>query len=889
MFSFDEYFKNLTGIRSGPHPWQKNLAESNICTNRLIRIPTGFGKTYGILSAWLWHRIYHTNQNWPRRLVWCLPMRVLVEQTAMAIRNALRGLKILWENGSHENQVGVHTLMGGSDAGEWHLFPEECAVLIGTQDMLLSRAMNRGYGSPRARWPMEFGLLNQDCLWVMDEVQLMDVGLATASQLQAFREEDRKAGRMIKFCATWWMSATLQAGWLLKSPDTLEMVQKRDLTEISEPDRMGHLWNSVKKPFRLEPPKSCHEIAGLVSEYCDQQAGTMGTILVVVNTVDRAIEIYKALQKEKALEQTEADLRLIHSRFRPIERKVWSEEFLHRKACSAQANRIIVSTQVIEAGVDISADLLITELAPWASLVQRIGRCARWGGSALVTIVDLYSDDEKAAAPYAGDDIDAAREALRRFDSKDFSPFRLEAFEKENPELCEKLYRFSPQHLLLRHEIEDLFDTTPDLSGADIDISRFIRSGDERDLHVFWSKMPAYGGPEPELRPVRDELCAVPFLKAREWLCGKETKTVRNPKLKDKMRAWVWDWLDGIWRRAKRADLIPGRTVLVEAGCGGYDRSIGWCPESQKPVSPLEKTGTGLSELSDMELESESSSVHNAWQTIAVHGRETGHIARKIARIISPEHEALLGIVGRWHDVGKAHPAFNNSINSPERPDRRDLAKAPQNAWLPLSQLYPMNGEKRRAGFRHELVSVVAMFAVVQGNNPDHPALLGPWRSFLEASGFSPAPLVEPKSSHSPLEQEILDLNSESFDLAAYLICAHHGKIRMTWHASPLDQAANDEHLRIMGVKDGDFIPSITLVDSRNAYSRLPGFKVDLSPANAGLNPSTGSGWTERVLRLLNQYGPFALAWLEAIFRAADQRASRLLVKDDLIDPEEMS
>ena len=42
--------------------------------------------------------------------------------------------------------------------------------------MLLSRALNRGYGMSRYRWPMHFGLLNNDCLWVMDEVQLMGRG-----------------------------------------------------------------------------------------------------------------------------------------------------------------------------------------------------------------------------------------------------------------------------------------------------------------------------------------------------------------------------------------------------------------------------------------------------------------------------------------------------------------------------------------------------------------------------------------------------------------------------------------------------------------------------------------------------------------------------------------
>jgi CRISPR-associated endonuclease/helicase Cas3 len=68
------------------------------------------------------------------------------------------------------------------------------AIIIGTQDMLLSRALNRGYASARARRPMEFGQLNHHALWVMDEVQIMDVGLATSAQLQAFRDEDHGKG-----------------------------------------------------------------------------------------------------------------------------------------------------------------------------------------------------------------------------------------------------------------------------------------------------------------------------------------------------------------------------------------------------------------------------------------------------------------------------------------------------------------------------------------------------------------------------------------------------------------------------------------------------------------------------------------------------------------------
>src|SRR6185312_11935429 len=97
------------------------------------------------LGAWTWHRLHKRDDRWPRRLVWCLPMRVLVEQTESVVREAIERLGLLWApNTPHRGRVGVHVLMGGVDVGaDWNLYPDECGVFIGTQDMLLSRALNR--------------------------------------------------------------------------------------------------------------------------------------------------------------------------------------------------------------------------------------------------------------------------------------------------------------------------------------------------------------------------------------------------------------------------------------------------------------------------------------------------------------------------------------------------------------------------------------------------------------------------------------------------------------------------------------------------------------------------------------------------------------------------
>src|SRR5262249_31123183 len=109
-------------------------------------------------------------------------------------------------------------LMGGeeleSPKRDWDIYPERPCIIIGTQDMLLSRALNRGYGMSRYRWPMHFGLLNNNCLWVMDETQLMKPGLSTACQLEAFRRASvGEKPRGLDSCfgspsMTWYMSAT---------------------------------------------------------------------------------------------------------------------------------------------------------------------------------------------------------------------------------------------------------------------------------------------------------------------------------------------------------------------------------------------------------------------------------------------------------------------------------------------------------------------------------------------------------------------------------------------------------------------------------------------------------------------------------------------------------
>jgi CRISPR-associated endonuclease/helicase Cas3 len=853
---FASFFEGKAKIAS-PYSWQEELARASEIQNRLIRIPTGFGKTIGVVSAWAYNRIERKDAAWPRRLIWCLPMRTLVEQTADEILKVVASMNIR-----------VHTLMGGEDQGDWHLHPEDNVVMVGTQDMLLSRALNRGYASPRARWPMEFGLLNCDCLWVMDEVQLMDVGLATSAQLQQFREEDRS--KMSRPSYSWWMSATLQPDWL-KSVDTRRLVEEieRDTLGVSDGDKKGLLWNGISKPLTFIEPKDEKALATFIADKHSNMEGQQEqTTLVIVNTVKRANAVYEYLRK---INTADVELRLIHSRFRAYERSQWREAFLRRKECGKK-NRIIVATQVIEAGVDISSTCLITDLAPWSSLIQRFGRAARYGGSAEIYVVDIV--DEKKALPYAYPELEAARSALRKL--TDVSISSLEAFQATlTPEELSGLYPYAPAFLLLRKELDELFDTTPDLTGDDLDISRFIRSSDERDCLFFWDTIERKTTPPPERQPRKDELCSVPIGEARNFFD-------KAPKDKGTL-FWKWDYLDGAWIRANSRDFYPGQVYLVRADAGGYSSEKGFDPGCKEKVAVVPKNAVAQSTSdTDSAQDNEVLSVTGTWQTIEKHGAAVAQVLDGIISKIDIMPEKLKDILdkaARWHDIGKAHPAFSSLIKLDAEHLDGEIAKAPRSAWSsgrPKYCITRSNGIDERPGFRHELASTLALIELLRQVAPLHEALLGPWQELMPQT--SPFAVVE---QSTPIQQALMDLDAAHFNLLLYLVAAHHGKVRTGFQATPSDQEhpvsrAGDD-MPIRGVMEGDVIPSIMLTMSNGQAVRIPTTTLSLEPANIGLSSLTGMSWTERSIELLKQHGPFTLSWLEALLRAADCRASKEL------------
>ncbi|MES2792132.1 MAG: CRISPR-associated endonuclease Cas3'', partial [Planctomycetota bacterium] len=195
----------------------------------------------------------------------------------------------------------------------------------------------------------------------------------------------------------------------------------------------------------------------------------------------------------------------------------------------------------------------------------------------------------------------------------------------------------------------------------------------------------------------------------------------------------------------------------------------------------------------------------------------------------------------RWHDVGKSHPAFQNMLlnSRTDASERRDTLWAKSGHSSNGSGTFYKKAEywvdgasarENRVGFRHEFASALA---------------------WLHHSGHE------------------ADAN-----LIAFLIAAHHGKVRVSIRSLPNEEPpADPDRLFARGVWHGDVLPAVDLGNGE-IVSATP-LNLDLMKLGDG---EYGQSWLSRVLALRDDsenYGPFRLSFLETILRVADWRGTQ--------------
>lgn len=147
------------------------------------------------------------------------------------------------------------------------------------------------------------------------------------------------------------------------------------------------LYNEYKY-LRRHRIKDCDdEILDFIQENLNLIKNSKRT-LVITNTVERAVKAYNIM---KSLRNGDA-VELIHSRFTYKDRV--------EKEKKLENTKILVSTQVSEVSLDVSFDTLITELAPFPSLIQRLGRANRYSKEYMNSEPNVYICRAPNSKPY---------------------------------------------------------------------------------------------------------------------------------------------------------------------------------------------------------------------------------------------------------------------------------------------------------------------------------------------------------------------------------------------------------------------------------------------------------------------------------------------------------
>ncbi len=352
--------------------WQEAYAGEG---NQVVIAPTGMGKTeLGLLWA---------SRN-GKQMVYTLPLRVATEQIFLRFQAYVGENRVGLLHGDAdlfltESLRGEEEAIRVLDLARHLSFP----YLVATGDQFFPYVLRPpGYERIYAGFP-------QTAL-VMDEVQAYDP-VASAMVVKYAEDVVRMGGRVLVITATLpgYVRRALEErlgrhGAGLSVRNVFADAAYGPLLEALRRHRVAVVaWKAPEKEHKGESSgrKGRKKTAMLAPADVVQrmvEAARKGKkVLVVANTVERAREWYKSLREEANQESFPVPVDLLHSGYTLRDRKARERSLNQAFGYTTREPRILVATQVVEASLDLDADVLFTELAPMDALVQRMGRVFR--------------------------------------------------------------------------------------------------------------------------------------------------------------------------------------------------------------------------------------------------------------------------------------------------------------------------------------------------------------------------------------------------------------------------------------------------------------------------------------------------------------------------------
>lgn len=358
----------------------------------LLVAPTGLGKTFAVTGDL---------QESFCKTVYAVPLRALGSGIRQQVEELTR------------NGKPVHAVIHHGDQQDSVLFGEE--VVVTTYDQVVCGVPGLPLSLPLKAGHAVAGALLMSRL-ILDEAHLAwgisDQALTILLGIVDFR---RKLGLQ-----TVLLTATLPTGIATKIAQAFEL-EVLIVGEGELKDDQGLRERNANRQVKASALKLKLADKGGKKKFDystldEKLRPTAKKRIYFANTVERIQETYDRLISSAIDPDAITVLHNRMSRFQRTQAETQTAERFGKG--SLEGEWLLLTNQVAEAGLDISADLVVSDPAPVDTLVQRAGRCARWFRDGAVSgefyVIDGPNDDvrKQFIGPYRPDLVEAARKAL---------------------------------------------------------------------------------------------------------------------------------------------------------------------------------------------------------------------------------------------------------------------------------------------------------------------------------------------------------------------------------------------------------------------------------------------------------------------------------------------
>jgi CRISPR-associated endonuclease/helicase Cas3 len=320
-------------------------------TNVILQAPTGAGKTLAALLPLL-HGLENPSHRFPTKCIYTVPRRVLANQFLSKWQRRIK-------RAGRDRQLPVRIMTG--EQPDDPMF--EAGLTFATIDQVLSSYLMAPYSLGHRQANINAGAIIASYL-VFDEFHLFDLDSTLPTTLEMLHQLEGITPFLL-------MTATFSGEMIERLADFLDAVIVPDPANSIELEEMLAL-ESQQKTRRLHAINATLTADVVVQRHRDRP----GPTLVISNTVARATRLYQEVRERHR------NTVLLHSRFLKSDRQAHEQRIIEAFGKDAEVDQdlIAITTQVVEVGLDITCNTMLTELAPANAIVQRAGRCARYSG-----------------------------------------------------------------------------------------------------------------------------------------------------------------------------------------------------------------------------------------------------------------------------------------------------------------------------------------------------------------------------------------------------------------------------------------------------------------------------------------------------------------------------